>query len=134
MRTLDSYRLFGLNSSPFEIPREFLSGLEEPMYAIIETGGKQFRVAANDTITVEKLDAKTGDKLSIDKVLLVADGDAVTVGKPTVGGAKVQATVVSQKRGTRVRAEKFKRRTGEYHRHGHRQYLTTLKIETISLA
>jgi len=104
------------------------------MYAIIETGGKQFRVTANDTITVEKLDAKKGDKLSIDKVLLIADGDTVTVGKPTVGGATVQATVLDQKRGTRVRAEKFKRRTGQYHRHGHRQYMTTLKIETISLA
>ncbi len=104
------------------------------MYAIIETGGKQFRVAAQDTINVEKLDAKAGDKLALDKVLLVADGDKVTVGKPVVSGAKVQATVVAQSRGTRVRAEKFKRRTGQYHRHGHRQYITTLKIETISLA
>jgi large subunit ribosomal protein L21 len=104
------------------------------MYAIIETGGKQFRVAANDTINVEQIEAKAGDKLTLEKVLLVADGDAVTVGKPTVSGAKVAATVLSQRRGTRVRAEKFKRRTGEYHRHGHRQYLTTLKIEGISLA
>jgi len=104
------------------------------MYAIIETGGKQFRVAANDTINVEKLDAKTGESLSLSKVLLVADGDKVTVGKPVVAGASVQATVVFQKRGTRVRAEKFKRRTGEYHRRGHRQYMTTLKIGTISLA
>jgi large subunit ribosomal protein L21 len=103
------------------------------MYAIIETGGKQFRVTANDTITVEKLDAKTGDKLSLGKVLLVADGDKVTVGKPVVGGASVSATVVAQKRGTRVRAEKFKRRTGQYHRQGHRQYMTTVKIEAISL-
>ncbi len=103
------------------------------MYAIIETGGKQFRVAAQDTINVEKLDAKAGDSLSLDKVLLVADGDSVTVGKPLVAGAKVQATVVAQRRGSRVRSEKFKRRTGEYHRHGHRQYLTTLKIESISL-
>jgi large subunit ribosomal protein L21 len=112
----------------------FIGGLEETMYAIIETGGKQFRVAANDTIIVEKLDAKIGDKLSIEKVLLVANGDTVTVGKPLVGGAKVQASVLAQKRGTRVRAEKFKRRTGQYHRHGHRQYMTTLKIEGISLA
>ena len=104
------------------------------MYAIIETGGKQFRVAANETINVEKLAAKAGDKLSLDKVLLVADGDKVTVGKPTVAGAKVEATVLSQRRGTRVLAEKFKRRTGEYHHRGHRQYITTLKIETISLA
>ncbi|MGH7442439.1 MAG: 50S ribosomal protein L21 [bacterium] len=104
------------------------------MYAIIETGGKQFRVTAQDTINVEKLDAKAGDTLALDKVLLIADGDTVTVGKPVVVGAKVKAKVLEQKRGTRVRAEKFKRRTGEYHRHGHRQYMTTLKIESISLA
>ncbi len=104
------------------------------MYAIIETGGKQYRVAANDTINVEKLDAEAGATLALERVLLVADGDTVTVGKPLVGGAKVQARVVAQKRGTRVRVEKFKRRTGEYHRHGHRQSMTTLKIEAISLA
>lgn len=104
------------------------------MYAIIETGGKQFRVAAQDTINVEMLEGKAGEKLSLDKVLLIADGDNVTVGKPLVGGAKVEATVVAQKRGSRVRAEKFKRRTGQYHRRGHRQYMTTLKIESISLA
>ena len=102
------------------------------MYAIIETGGKQVRVAANETITVEKLDAKAGDKLSIDKVLLLADGDDVTVGQPTVSGAKVQVLVLEQKRGSRVRAEKYKKRTGEYIRKGHRQALTTLKIESIS--
>ena len=102
------------------------------MYAIIETGGKQYRVAANETITVEKLEAKAGDKLSIAKVLLLADGDDVTVGQPTVSGAKVEVTVLDQKRGTRVRAEKYKKRTGEYLRKGHRQALTTLKIESIS--
>ena len=102
------------------------------MYAIIETGGKQYRVADNDTITVEKLNAEAGATLALDKVLLLADGDDVTVGKPTVAGAKVQATVLAQKRGTRVRAEKYKKRTGEYLRKGHRQSLTTLKIESIS--
>lgn len=102
------------------------------MYAIIETGGKQFRVAANDIINVERLAAENGAKLSMDKVLLLADGDDVTVGKPTVAGAKVEATVVAQKRGSRVRAEKYKKRTGEYLRKGHRQSLTTLKIESIT--
>jgi large subunit ribosomal protein L21 len=103
------------------------------MYAIIETGGKQYRVAANDTIKVEKLDAKVGDKLSLDKVLLVADGDNVQVGKPTVSGASVKATVVHQGRGTRTRVAKYKKRSGEYLRHGHRQSITSLKIETVSL-
>ena len=103
------------------------------MYAIIETGGKQFRVSANDKINVEKLQAKTGDTLTIDKVLLIADGDSVTVGKPTVAGAKVKATVIAQLRGTRTRVEKYKKRTGEYNRQGHRQSITALKIETISV-
>ena len=89
---------------------------------------KEVHAAANEP------DAKAGDKLSLGKVLLVADGDKVTVGKPTVAGAAVEATVLAQRRGTRVRAEKFKRRTGQYHRQGHRQYMTTLKIEAISLA
>ena len=103
------------------------------MYAIIETGGKQFRVTANDKINVEKLAGKAGEKLTLEKVLLVADGDAVTVGKPTVAGAKVQATVVAQTRGSRTRVVKYKKRTGEHNRQGHRQSLTTLKIDTISL-
>ncbi len=103
------------------------------MYAIIETGGKQYRVSANDTINVEKLDGKAGDKLTLDRVLLVADGDNLQVGKPTVAGAKVQATLLSQQRGSRTRVVKYKKRSGEYLRKGHRQALTSLKIETISL-
>lgn len=103
------------------------------MYAIIQTGGKQYRVAANDTVKVEKLDAEVGAKLSLDKVLLVADGDTVTVGKPTVAGASVKATVLAQVRGTRTRVAKYKKRSGEYLRKGHRQAITSLKIETISL-
>lgn len=103
------------------------------MYAIIETGGKQYRVAANDKINVEKLDAKAGDKLTLEKVLLVADGDNLQVGKPTVAGAKVQVTVLAQDRGSRVRVVKYKKRKGEFLRRGHRQALTSLKIETISL-
>lgn len=104
------------------------------MYAIIETGGKQYRVAANDTIKVEKLAGKAGDTLSLDKVLLVADGDAVQVGKPTVAGASVKATLLGQLKGSRTRVVKYKKRTGEHLRKGHRQELTSLKIESISLA
>lgn len=103
------------------------------MYAIIETGGKQYRVSANDKINVEKLDGKAGDTLTLEKVLLVADGDNVQVGKPTVSGAKVQATLLSQLSGSRTRVVKYKKRSGEYLRKGHRQALTSLKIETISL-
>lgn len=103
------------------------------MYAIVETGGKQYRVAANDKITVEKLAGKAGDSLSLDKVLLVADGDSVTVGKPTVAGAKVKATLLGQLRGTQTRVVKYKKRSGQYNRKGHRQALSALKIESISL-
>ena len=103
------------------------------MYAIIQTGGKQFRVAANDILHVEKLVGKTGDTLTLDQVLLIADGDKIQAGKPTVTGAKVTAKVLAQRRGAHVTTSKFKRRGGYFNRMGHRQALTTLKIETIAL-
>lgn len=103
------------------------------MYAIIETGGKQYRVAANDKIKVEKLAGKAGDSLTLDKVLLVADGDNVQVGKPTVSGAKVKATLLAQELGTHQRVVKYKKRSGQYLRKGHRQEITALKIESITL-
>ena len=104
------------------------------MYAVVETGGKQYRVAAKDKLTVEKLPAKAGDTVQFDRILLLADGDAIHVGKPTVAGAKVTAKVLAQDKEKRVRAEKFKRRGGYYRRVGHRQSVTTLLIEAISLA
>ena len=103
------------------------------MYAIIETGGKQYRVAANDILTVEKLQAKAGESVTLGRVLLVADGDNVKAGRPVVEGAEVKAKVLAQDKAVRVRAEKFKRRTGQYHRVGHRQHITTVKIENIAL-
>lgn len=106
---------------------------EEAMYAVIETGGKQYRVAEQDRLTVEKIDAKAGSTVEISKVLLVADGDKVTVGKPTVAGAKVTAKVVSQQRGRKLRIAKFVRRGGYFNRMGHRQELTTLTIEKITI-
>lgn len=104
------------------------------MYAVIETGGKQYRVTDGERLTVEKLEGEIGSKLTLGKVLLVADGDKVTLGKPTVAGAKVEATVLSQDRTQKVRVVKFKRRTGYHHRIGHRQSVTTLRVEKISLA
>jgi large subunit ribosomal protein L21 len=103
------------------------------MYAIIKTGGKQYRVASNDILHVERLAGKAGDVLTLDQVLLVADGDNIQAGKPTVTGATVTAKVVAQRRGVHVIASKFKRRGGFFNRMGHRQALTTLKIETIAL-
>jgi large subunit ribosomal protein L21 len=102
------------------------------MYAIIQTGGKQFHVAENDVLHVEKLAGKPGDSITLDKVLLLADGDKIQAGKPTVSGATVTAKVLAQGRGERTYISKFKRRGGYFNRQGHRQSLTTLKIEKIS--
>ena len=103
------------------------------MYAVIETGGKQYRVAANERLTVEKINAKAGDVIELSKVLLVADGDKISMGKPTLAGAKVTAKVISQQRGKKLRIAKFVRRGGYFNRMGHRQDLTTLAIEKISI-
>jgi large subunit ribosomal protein L21 len=103
------------------------------MYAVIQTGGKQYRVAEKDTVTVEKLEAKPGSEISLDQVLLVADGDKLTFGKPLVKGAKVTAKVVEQDRGHRIRVFRFKKRKGYRKTIGHRQYVTRLLITKISL-
>jgi large subunit ribosomal protein L21 len=103
------------------------------MYAVIETGGKQYRVAENDRLTVEKIEGKAGSTIELSKVLMVANGDTITLGKPTVSGAKVTAKVVSQQRGKKLRIAKFVRRGGYFNRMGHRQDLTTLAIEKISI-
>jgi len=103
------------------------------MYAVIETGGKQYRVAENDRLTVEKIEGKAGSTIELSKVLMVANGDTITLGKPTVSGAKVTAKVLSQQRGKKLRIAKFVRRGGYFNRMGHRQDLTTLAIEKISI-
>lgn len=103
------------------------------MYAVIETGGKQYRVAENDRLTVEKIEGKAGSTIELSKVLLVADGDKITAGKPLVQGAKVTAKVLGQSKGRKLRIAKFVRRGGYFNRMGHRQLLTTIAIEKISL-
>lgn len=102
------------------------------MYAVILTGGKQYRVAAGDTLKLEKLPAEAGATIDFDKVLMVADGEKVTVGKPYIDGAKVNATVVSQGRGEKIRIIKFRRRKNSMRTQGHRQYLTEVQITGIS--
>ena len=103
------------------------------MYAVIETGGKQYRVAENDRLTVNRLQAKAGDTISLEKVLMVADGDKLSFGKPLLAGAKVTAKVLGQPRGRKITVAKFRRRKGYFNRVGHRDDLTTLSIEKISL-
>ena len=101
------------------------------MYAVVETGGKQYRVETGDTLEVELLAVEKGQEFAFDKVLLVADGDNVTIGQPTVSGAKVTADVLDHKRGDKVFAFKFRRREGYHRKVGHRQELTVLKIKGI---
>jgi large subunit ribosomal protein L21 len=101
-------------------------------YAVIKTGGKQYRVESGSEIDVEKLDAEVGTALNLAEVLLVSEGDDVKVGSPFVEGAKVNATVVDQFKGDKVIAFKFRRRKGYHRTVGHRRQLTKLKIESIS--
>ncbi|MBZ9558932.1 MULTISPECIES: 50S ribosomal protein L21 [Modicisalibacter] len=102
------------------------------MYAVIKSGGKQYRVQEGQTLKLEKLEVATGDSLDFDQVLLVADGDDVKVGAPLVDGAKVSAEVVSHGRGEKVRIIKFRRRKHSMRRQGHRQWYTEVKITGIS--
>ena len=100
------------------------------MYASIATGGKQYKVSEGDVIKVEKLDAEVGAKVTFDDVLLVG-GDTVKVGTPTVDGAKVEASVVSEGKGKKVIVYKYKRKTGYHKKNGHRQLFTQVKIDSI---
>ena len=106
------------------------------MYAVIQTGGKQYRVAQGDTVRVEKLDGKIGDTVTFDKVLLVggsAPGDAaIKIGKPHVTGAKVEAKIVEQARAPKIIIFKFRRRKNYRRKTGHRQPFTALEITGIA--
>lgn len=101
------------------------------MYAVIKTGGKQYKVQEGDTIKVEKLDGKEGDSIELDQVLMLADGDKVTLGQPLVEGASVSATVKAQGKGKKIRIIKFKRRKHYRKQMGHRQAYTELAITGI---
>jgi large subunit ribosomal protein L21 len=101
------------------------------MYAIIKSGGKQYRVQAGEQLRVEALRADVGASISLDEVLLVGTGDGVKVGAPFVDGAKVKATVVSHGRGDKVRIFKLRRRKHYQKTQGHRQSYTELRIDDI---
>ena len=101
------------------------------MYAVIKTGGKQYKVQEGDTIRVEKLDGKEGDKIKLSEVLMLTDGDQVTIGTPLVKGATVSATVKAQGRGDKIKIIKFKRRKQYRRQMGHRQAFTELAITGI---
>ena len=102
------------------------------MYAVIETGSKQYRVAPGDLVEVERLAGEAGASVTLDRVLLVAGDGKPSIGQPTVPQATVAAEVVKQIRGDKVIAWKMKRRKGFRKKIGHRQELTVLKINTIN--
>jgi large subunit ribosomal protein L21 len=102
------------------------------MFAVFSSGGKQHRVTEGEVIRVEKLAVDAGDEVVFDKVLLVANGDAVSVGDPYVDGGKVTGEVMGDGRGKKVRIIKFKRRKDYLRRQGHRQWFTEVKITGIN--
>ncbi|MBY0499503.1 MAG: 50S ribosomal protein L21 [Nitrosomonas sp.] len=102
------------------------------MYAVIKTGGKQYKIQVGEKLKIEQLKVENGSELIIDQVLMVADGDKVSVGVPLVNGAKVSATVLGQGRHDKIRIFKMRRRK-HYQRHqGHRQNYTEIEITGIS--
>ena len=101
------------------------------MYAIIATGGKQYKVEEGDIINVEKIDAEAGSTVNFDQVLVVNNGE-VKVGTPTVAGASVDASVVKQAKAKKVIVYKYKPKTGYHMKNGHRQQYTQVKIEKIN--
>jgi len=101
------------------------------MYAIIETGGKQYRVSEGDVVLVEKLDANEGDAVQFDRVLTVVKDGELTVGRPLVAGAKVTGKVVTQGKGKKILVFKYKAKSNYRKRQGHRQPYTKVVIEKI---
>ena len=102
------------------------------MYAVVKTGGKQYRVAVGDKLKIEQIAADIESQIVLDQVLMVAEGDAVVVGSPLVAGATVKATVVNHGRGDKVRIFKMRRRKHYQKHQGHRQNYTEIRIDTIA--
>ncbi len=101
------------------------------MYAVIETGGKQYKVSKDDVIRVEKLEQEEGAKVTFEQVLCVNDDQTLKIGAPYVDGAKVEATVLKNGKGKKVIVYRFKRKSGYHKKNGHRQPFTELRIDSI---
>ena len=101
------------------------------MYAVIKTGGKQYRVAPGEKIRIEQIPADVGSQITLDQVLMVGEGESVKVGNPLVTGATVTATVVSHGRGDKVRIFKMRRRKHYQRTQGHRQNYTEIRVDKI---
>jgi large subunit ribosomal protein L21 len=102
------------------------------MYAVIKTGGKQYRVAAGEKLKIEQIPAEVGSQVVLDQVLMVGSGETVTIGQPLISGAQVSATVISQGRADKVRIFKMRRRKHYQKRQGHRQNYTEIQIGEIT--
>ena len=102
------------------------------MYAVIKTGGKQYRVAAGEKIKIEQIPADVGSQITLDQVLMVGEGESVKVGNPLVAGATVTATVVSHGRGEKIRIFKLRRRKHYMKTQGHRQNYTEIRVDEIN--
>ncbi|MBR5675916.1 MAG: 50S ribosomal protein L21 [Neisseriaceae bacterium] len=102
------------------------------MYAVIKTGGKQYKVSVGEKLKVEQIPADIDSKIELSEVLMIADGDAVKVGTPFVSGAKVTATVVGHGRGEKIRIFKMRRRKHYQKHQGHRQNFTEIRIDAIA--
>lgn len=101
------------------------------MYAVVSSGGKQYRVEAGATLVVEKVDGEPGATVTFERVLLIADGELITVGTPTVSGASVRGTVLGEALGPKIVVFKFKQKAKYRRRTGHRQHLTSVLIDAI---
>ncbi|MFQ5882728.1 MAG: 50S ribosomal protein L21 [Candidatus Methylomirabilales bacterium] len=103
------------------------------MYAVVETGGKQYRMAPGEVIAVERLPGSVGEVIELSRVLLVGEGEKIQVGSPVVPGAKIRARILGQVRGRKVAVFKFRRREKYRRKTGHRQQLTRLQVEEIAV-
>lgn len=101
------------------------------MYAVVKSGGRQYRASVGDTVLVDRLGVEVGQRLELDDVLLIANGDEVTVGRPVIEGAKVVATVVAQEKGPKLRVFKYRPKQRYRVRAGHRQHYTRLRVDEI---
>jgi large subunit ribosomal protein L21 len=104
------------------------------MYAVVATGGKQYKIEEGETLRIEKINGNVGDAVSFDQVLLVADGDKLAVGQPVVQGASVSAHIVEQGKEKKILVFKYKRRKRYRRKQGHRQSFTAVKIDKIANA
>ena len=103
------------------------------MFAVVQLGSSQFKVVEGETITANRLNYEAGQKIVLDKVLLVSDGQTIKIGRPFVNGVEVKAEVLGHPRGAKVVAFKYRKRKDSARTHGHRQDLTSIKIEKISV-